>query len=394
MDIGKDLKEEIKKFISKETYVNFSFIDFNYGERYDKIQCEWLNSEISISGNGSFRSEIKNNEASETKKIEALINQKIVLIKNDSKKEFFVDIYLHQNNNFYIIINFESNKSYSLDTIYYSKNSNLIPSELNFNNNVLSLENYNIDNMKRICLININKDTCVNFINKISNLKFNGKEKIFDNKCCDIFLNIRIKNKESLECSIFLNQESEKGYLLKEQDLKILNDYYNNIINNYIKKYKNFRMKDITVDIERNFSNFIKDFTSKNVLGNSYKNIYNLDIETIPIINEEDEIMNDIVETKKKNGEKFNEINLNINEKNNQKNLLKLQTLERNFFNSPLHQKYLNKPIKRDLEAIEKMCFLSLSLADIIPLKFIIFFNRVKNEILNQIKEFSIKEKI
>ena len=248
--------------------------------------------------------------------------------------------------------------------------------------------------MKRICLINLNKDTCVNFINKISNLKFNGQEKIFDNKCCDIFLNIRIKNKDSLECSIFLNQESEKGYLLKEQDLKILNDYYNNIINKYIKKCKNFRMEDITVDMERNFSTVIKDYISKNVLDESYKNINKLDIETTPIINEEDDIMNDLVVPKKEKKEKLNEIHLNINEIDNQKNLLKLRTLEKNFFNSPIHKKYLNMPTKEDLKAIEKMCFLSLSLIDKISLASVIFFNQVKNEILNQIKEFPIKEKI
>ena len=392
MDIGNDLKEEIQNFISKKTSVKFIFIDLGFGERYDKIKCDWLNSEFSIENKEEFICELNNKDEKETNQIEALIKQKIILIKNDLRREFYLDVYLHQDNNFYVIKNIQEEKAYSLDTVYYSKDKNLIPDKLLFNNDELSLDKYNIDNMKRICLVNIGQDNCVKFINKISNLKLNGKETIFENIISDIFLNIRIIDKDTFNCSIFLNQDSEKGYLLGQQDINLINYYYNEIIINNINKYKNYKIKDITSNMEENFSNYVKDFTSRNLYDDSNKNI--LDRETIPIINQEDDIMNDIFDPSLKKKENKKEMSLNFVDIEKQYNLLNLRTLEKNFFNSPIHKKYLNEPSQEDLEAIEKMCLLSISLMTSIPLASMIFFYQIKTKILNQVKDYPIKEKI
>ena len=59
MDIGKELKDEIKSFIAKKTNIKFTFITLDNIESYDKIKCEWLDSEININNIDSYAYEIK-----------------------------------------------------------------------------------------------------------------------------------------------------------------------------------------------------------------------------------------------------------------------------------------------------------------------------------------------
>ena len=179
---------------------------------------------------------------------------------------------------------------------------------------------------------------------------------------------------------------------MSQKDINLLNYYYKEIIINNINKYKNYKIKDITSDMEFNFSNDVKDLTSRNLFDESNRNI--LDRETIPIINQEEDLMNDIFDPSMKKKEKKNDIPLNLTEIERQYNLLNLKSLEKNFFNSPIHKKYLSNPSQEDFEAIEKICLLSISLMTSIPLASMIFFHQIKNKILNQVKDYPIKEKI
>ena len=104
--------------------------------------------------------------------IEPLIKQKIELKNKNKTIEFIIDIYLHKDNNYYYILtNIYEKPAYSLDTIYISKNKNLIPKKLTFENHDLFSDDYGLNDMRRICLINIEKNSLINFINSISKQK-------------------------------------------------------------------------------------------------------------------------------------------------------------------------------------------------------------------------------
>ena len=76
--------------------------------------------------------------------------------------------------------------------------------------------------MRRVTLINIDKKSCVNFINLITKEKINeDEEEIFGNKIYDLFLNIKIKNEYSFESSLFLNRNNNDIYDLTPKELDI-----------------------------------------------------------------------------------------------------------------------------------------------------------------------------
>ena len=127
MDLGEKLKSEINDFINKRTFIKFTFINLNSGANYEKLKCEWINQKYIITDKIEILSEFKGNNIKEVNNINELIKQKVELIKNNRKKVFLIDIYLHQNNHYYIITDIHENQAYSLDTIYYSNDKNLIP---------------------------------------------------------------------------------------------------------------------------------------------------------------------------------------------------------------------------------------------------------------------------
>ena len=435
MNIDKELKKQIEDYIAKKTTVNFKFISLNKGNKYDKIKCEWLNEAFSISNNKIYSCEIKNKDGEkETNSIEAIRKQKIILIKNNEKKEFNLDIYLHQENNFYVITDIQEGNTYSLDVVYYAKNKNLTPKKLEFNGNDLFLDDYNIDNMRRNCLINMEQQSCIKFINTISNLEIKEDDKIFQNKENNLFLNIRIIKKDILSCSLFLEQKINKVYYLSKEELNALDDFNEKIIQNIIMKYKDYKLKDITPEMEDNFLKSQNQFSlkifQKGINKYSKKDNENLDDEPISLINdnvyekvadeeeeeegelreedkekgedkineeeEEEDIMNDIAERKVEKDEKKKEINLNLKKLKHQKpkSLIYLENLLDNFFASSIEERYINPPSQEDLETIEKMCYLCLSLTSTQPLASVISFYQNKTKILNEVKNFSIKDKI
>ena len=123
-----------------------------------------------------------------------------------------------------------------------------------FEGNNITTDDYNIENMRRVTLINIDKKSCVNFINLITKKKINeNEEEIFGNKICDLFLNIKIKNEYSFESSLFLNRNNNDIYDLTPKELDILKIFKEGLIMKYINKYKNYSINDIDKEIENNF---------------------------------------------------------------------------------------------------------------------------------------------
>ena len=402
MDLGEDLKAEIINFMKKKTSINFSFINLDCGESYDKIKCEWIKSEIIITDKNKFTSEIKikDNKLESNYYINSVIKQKVELIKDNKRKEFIIDIYLHQCNNYYIITNIQKTQTYSLDIIYYSKDKDLIPTKLNFLKNELITDDYNLGNMGRITLINIEKNTCINFINSISMLQINETSEIFENEIYDLFLNIKIKGKNLFKISLFLNQKDNEVYDLSLKELDIIKKFNKYIVIPYTNKYKNFKNEEINDNLEDDFANNFQKFILRNFSNTQELDNYDSINESTPFKNEEmgEEIMTDIIESRENEKENKNDFHLNIEGIKEKTEIAfvsyQLNELIFKFFNSPINKRYTDEPSQKDFELVESLCYLKLCAMAKSPLKALINFNYFKKKILNEVKDFSLKEKI
>ena len=118
--------------------------------------------------------------------------------------------------------------------------------------------------MRRICLINIEKNPLINFINSSSKQKLTGGEQIFEHKYHDLLLNIRIQKEDSFNSSIFINQKPGEIYVFTPQEIDILNRFDSDIIDNYLNKYKNFKINSIKEETETSFKRDVKKFISLN----------------------------------------------------------------------------------------------------------------------------------
>ena len=255
--------------------------------------------------------------------------------------------------------------------------------------------------MRRICLINIEKNPLINFINSSSKQKLTGGEQIFEHKYHDLLLNIRIQKEDSFNSSIFINQKPGEIYVFTPQEIDILNRFDSDIIDNYLNKYKNFKINCIKEETETSFKRDVKKFISLNFYDEE-NNIENnkFELESIPILSEDDEkedIMLDINEPKKKEKNIKFEFPLNIENNellNNINSSAKVKKLLDKFFESSIEKRYSNEPGLKDLKICEILCNLMLSISAKTPLKSIISFYSYKKRILKEAKEFSMKEKI
>ena len=380
MDIGEDLKNEIQTILQKKTKVIFSFINLGTGECYDEIKCEWLKTTIETKLN-FYTSEIddKGNDGKESYYIKTLISQKVQVIKNTQKKEFTLDIYLHQINHFNIILDINKNESYSLDIVYYSNDNILLPRKLYFEEKELLLDDFGLEHMRRNCLINIDKYSLINFINVLSKLNIDAKNQIFESEDNNMLFNIRILSKDKCESSLFLNEKKKEAFKLTKTQIGLLNNFHKEITEKYIGRYKYCNIDNIPNSIKNEFLDVLKDFTIKNDSNNinnlnqkKNKDDNNLNEEKILLINEDYIFRN-------KNSympKETNMLNLNLEEIEKNINLLNFGCLV------------------DDLEMVEKICFLSISLNSEDPLPSIISFNYFKNKTFEKYPDFSNKEKI
>ena len=398
MDIGENLKNEIHTFLQKKTKVIFSFINLGTGDCYNEIKCEWLKSTIEIKGN-LFSSEIddERNDGNDSYYIKTLISQKIQLIKGIQKKEFIVDIYLHQTNHFNIILDFNKNESYSLDTVFYSNDNKLLPGKLYFEEKELILDDFGLEHMRRNCLINIDKYSLIKFINALSKLNIDDKNQIFESEDNNIFLNVRIQSKEKIESSIFLNEKMAESFKLTKSQIDLLDKFYKEIIEKYIGRYKYDKDKKIPNNIKIEFLKEVQGFAIKNdqniinnLNQNQEKEDINLNEERIPLINEDY-----ILRSKDSSIPKeTSRLNLNFEDIEKKICLLNFGYLVVDFFQSPLDIRYPKEPSKSDLNIVEKICFLCISILSEDPLSSIISFNYFKKKTFEQHPDFSNKEKI
>ena len=271
------------------------------------------------------------------------------------------------------------NESYSLDTVYYFNDNKLLPRKLYFEEKELLLNDFGLEHMKRNCLINIDKYSLINFINVLSKLNIDAKNQIFESEDNNMLFNIRILSKDKFESSLFLNEKKKEAFKLTKTQIGLLNKFHKEITEKYIGRYKYCNIDNIPNSIKNEFLDVLKDFTIKNDPNNinnlnqkKNKDDNTLNEEKIILINEDYIFRN-------KNSyipKETNMLNLNLEEIEKNINLLNFGCLV------------------DDLEMVEKICFLSISLNSEDPLPSIISFNYFKNKTFEKYPDFSNKEKI
>ena len=158
-DIGTDLMKQIKEFLDKPTKINFIIRALTSENYFDTII--WDNKEYSLK-----KVKELNFSLSSLNFDDSIITKKsITLIKKNIKKEFMIEIYLHQNNYYDLFIDFNEN-SYSMEAIFFSFKPKLFPESVKINNVDLTRTNFGLKDRIVVNSINIRKECCVEFINK------------------------------------------------------------------------------------------------------------------------------------------------------------------------------------------------------------------------------------
>ncbi len=91
-----------------------------------------------------------------------------------------IEIYFFQDNYFDLFI--DEDKTYSIETIFYSNSNELLPKILKIKEKDLTLKGFGIQKMKANNIINIIKDDFIKDINNKGSFPINIKNPIFNKK--------------------------------------------------------------------------------------------------------------------------------------------------------------------------------------------------------------------
>ena len=415
-DIGTDLMKQIKEFLDKPTKINFIIRALTSENYFDTII--WDNKEYSLK-----KVKELNFSLSSLNFDDSIITQKsITLIKENIKKEFMIEIYLHQNNYYDLFIDFNED-SYSMEAIFFSFTPKLFPESVKINNVDLTRTNFGLKDRIVVNSINIRKECCIEFINKYDDSKIIEDDPIFNIGKNNIFINVFIKHKKERKkkrnittqkqdkienkLCLFLKEKEKLVYELKKSEIDLLNKFYNLIIIPFVfplKSNKLMVISDLTQDkFKEEISKFIQDNdkniskindTSNNLiqLKENEENISNnsipsdIDVMTSKeLIKDNDSNDSNSIESKEEDNSSDSVVPQKLNE---------LHNLLYNFFDVPLNKRYINEPTQQEIQTIEKICYLDLSINTSFDLKKIIQFSKVKERVLKQNLNCSNKEKI
>ena len=380
-DIG-EIKKEVKKFKSQKTILTFNFLYCDSNNYFEIIKSDFFEPVEIKNKFHSFEIKIDN----EDEKNESFIIRKIELIKNNTKIDFIIEIYINQNNNYYIIADIKDVQTYSLETILYSPKKENIPNNFILNNENLILDDFNFEDRKRIFIFNMEKDILNDFIKKITDLNINNYNKIFETKNNNFFLNIRINENGIKESSLFLNENNEKSFDLSESDKKILINFEKKIIKTFIIPNINKNNLNINKEIKLKFLNEIENFTI-DISKNEEKNYETKEIEEIPLLKDKSiNEINEIIEEK----EYLNKKEIKKNDK--YIGYIILGTLINNFFKTTFNKRFINEPNENEMKFTILLCQLSLALNAKYPFESLIKYNIKIKEILKL--NFSNKDKL
>ena len=394
-DYGEKLLQNMEAFWKKRTIINFKIKTLNNNqEKFNKIN--WENKDYNLDSEIPMF-EINNNEIKEKNTI---VVQKTILLKGKKTREFLIDVYLHQINNYELFIDYNEN-SYSIETIFFSFNNNYLPKNIKMKEIDLSLDNFNFSDRLINNVINIDKDNAITFINKYSNLNIQSNNPIFNNENNNLFLNVYIKEKDRLSC-LFINEKEKVLYKLNKFDIKFLNDFYNFIMIPFVFPYKKYNPRKITFSnkriFEEEFLNFIDnnnynidEKTKYDISNNINKSSEYLIIKKndILLVNQKDN-QEEIKENKnpfekieeEKNEEEKNEEEEESSDISDSIQLEKIKKLLVKFFDLPFHKRFEDDEI--NLENYEKICYLYLIINTNYDLSKLILYLRIKEKIFKK----------
>ena len=400
-DYGEKLLRNMEAFWKKRTIINFKIktLNNNNQEKFDKIN--WENKDYDLDSE-ILMFEINNNEIKDKNTI---IVQKTILLKGKKTREFLIDVYLHQINNYELFIDFNEN-SYSIESIFFSFNSNYLPKNIKIKEIYLSLDNFNFSDRLINTVINIDKDNVITFINKYSNLNIESNNPIFNNENNNLFLNIYIKEKDRTSC-LFINEKEKVLYKLNKFDIKFLNDFYNFIMIPFVFPYKKYNPRKIAFSNKKIFEEEFLNFIDNNNYNIDEKTKYDISNN----INKSSEYLiikkNDILLVNKKDNQEEIKENKNpfekIEEEKNEEEeessdisdsiqLEKIKKLLVKFFDVPFHKRFEGDEI--NLEIYEKICYLHIIINTNYDLSKLILYLKIKEKIFKKALNLNNKYKL
>ena len=411
LKIDEQLKKRLEKFMSRKTKAIF-LINRLYENNDYFEQIIFENKSFDLN-KGSISFEIYPTE--EEKKNNLSIIKNIELKKNEKTKKFRIEIYLFQENYFNLFTDLNKDETYSIETIFYSNNNELLPKTLNIKEKDLTLKDFGIQKMKVNNIINLIKDDCIEYINSQNSLKINTKNPIFNKKNNNLLLNTRIININEKESNLFLFDRDKEIYNLQNSDIILLNKFFNSIIQPFVLPYSKYEFEKIPENIKDDFIKKFEEFMKKEKLKNKNEKHVNSNI-SLPII--KNDILNEsniplqiksfnsinsdknisvddnslIIDSNNKNNS-VDDNNL-ITDSNNSDNSKKDETIIDKFLSMPLNKRYIDQPSNNDIVLAEKICYLGISIITRYEYKTLLLFQKLKEKILKKVKTFSNKEKL
>ena len=287
--IEKNLQREIEKFVNKETILIFKFQKLDSSNKsYKKVDI--YNEKSIIKTIDILESKIEKelklslNDLVSYNGFESQLN--IKLSDDHNSENFIINITLHSNNYYDIFLDIKKGKTYSADIVYISNKKDLLPKEVVISNKTLPIKD-TLLNMKRIVLLNIDKNELFNYLNRFPYFNKENKNSkeiphIIEKQSSDLFINIIVK--EDKEGDIFATPIVKKiPNEFTEEEKNLINICYKKFIeinNNFI----------YDINKIRNLANEINDGKSDNV--EKSKKILDKFIQTPFYINYKDKIPN------------------------------------------------------------------------------------------------------
>jgi len=241
--IESNLQREIDKYVNKETILIFKFQKLDSSSKsYKKFDI--YNGKSIIKTIELLESKIENELTLSLKDLvsyngfESQLN--IKLSDDNNSENFIINVTLHTKNYYDIFLDIKKGKAISADIVYISNKKDLLPKEVVIYNKTLPIKD-TLLNMKRIVLLNLDKNELFNYLkifpyfNKENKSLLEENSHINKKQYSDLFINIIIK--EDKEGDIFaapIVKKIPNEFTEEEKDL------INNCYKNFMKINRNF----------------------------------------------------------------------------------------------------------------------------------------------------------
>ena len=119
-ELKNELKTQIEDYNNKKTIINLGFINFSSDKKvYKKIKFRLINKEFLI----TEKNDIVFEYAKDKYPYKNEISEKIILYSEDKEDEYLINIKRHHENYYTICTDIENEKTYSLELVFFFKDS-------------------------------------------------------------------------------------------------------------------------------------------------------------------------------------------------------------------------------------------------------------------------------